>query len=288
MQIETIWESPDGLGEGPIWHADEQVLYWLDILKPSLKRLNPATGEYREWPIPEHIGSVVPRAQGGLVATMGNRVVAIDMPSGTISTLVEVPQWRDDIRMNDGKCDRKGRYWFGVANLSVEDPKGRLYRLDPDGTLTQMEEKITISNGLGWSPDNKKFYYTDGLKYRIYQYDYDLERGDISNRQTFIQLDKTPIEPDGLTVDSEGYVWDAQWNSWKILRYSPDGKMSMEIEMPVQRPTSCIFGGPNLDILYVTSSSQNLGEDSVLPPPAGGLFAIDVGVRGLPEPAFTG
>jgi len=288
MQIETIWESPDGLGEGPLWHAGEQVLYWLDILKPVLKRLDPATGEYQEWPIPEHIGSVVPRAQGGLVATMGNRVVAIDMPSGNISTLVEVPHWRDDIRMNDGKCDRKGRYWFGVANLSVEDPKGRLYRLDPDGTLTQMEEKITISNGLGWSPDNKKFYYTDGLKYRIYQYDYDLESGALSNRETFIQLDKTPIEPDGLTVDSEGYIWDAQWNSWKIFRYAPDGKMAMAIDMPVQRPTSCIFGGPNLDILYVTSSSQNIGEDKALPPPAGGLFAINVGVRGLPEPTFAG
>lgn len=288
MQIDMIWESPDALGEGPIWHVGEQALYWLDIVKPSLQRLDPATGEYREWPMPESIGSLVPGAKGGLVATMGNRVVAIDMPSGAISTLIEVPNWRDDIRMNNGKCDRQGRYWFGVANLDVENPKGRLYRFDSDGTLTQMEDKITISNGLGWSPDNKTFYYTDGLKYRIYQYDYDLESGAISNRKPFVQLPKSPIEPDGLTVDSEGYVWEAQWNSWKIFRYAPDGKLALEIDMPVQRPTSCIFGGPNLDILYVTSSSQNMGEDEPLSPPAGGLFAIDAGVRGLPEPAFAG
>ena len=177
-------------GRSGMW--GEQVLYWLDILKPSLQRLDPTTGEYREWPIPEHIGSVVPRAKGGLLATMGDKVIAIDMPSGNISTLIQVPNWRDDIRMNDGKCDRKGRYWFGVANLDVDDPKGRLYRLDPDGTLTQMEEKITISNGLGWSPDNKTFYYTDGLKYCIYQYDFNLESGGIVNRKTFLQLEKKP------------------------------------------------------------------------------------------------
>ena len=288
MKINKIWQGPDALGEGPIWHANEKVLYWLDVCKPSLQRLDPATNDYHEWPMPEHIGSVVPRAQGGLVATMGNRVVAIDMPAGTISTLIKVPHWRDDIHMNDGKCDRNGRYWFGVANLDIADPKGRLYRLDPDGTLTQMEQHMTISNGLGWSPDNKTFYYTDGLKYRIYQYEYDLASGAISNRKTFVQLQKSPIEPDGLTVDSEGYVWEAQWNSWKIFRYAPDGKIAQTIDMPVQRPTSCMFGGSNLDTLYVTSSSQNIGEDNTLPPPAGALFAINVGVRGLPEPAFNG
>ena len=288
MKITTVFTGPDGLGEGPMWHVGEQALYWLDILKPSLQRLDPKTGDYQQWVLPDHVGSVVLRASGGLVATVGDRVVSLEMPSGKISTLVKIPNWRDDIRMNDGKCDRRGRFWFGVANLEVENPKGRLYRLDPNGTLTQMEEKITISNGLGWSPDNKIFYYTDGLKYRIYQYHFDLIKGELSHRKIFVQLEKSPIEPDGLTVDSEGYVWDAQWNSATIFRYAPNGKLAMTIDMPVPRPTSCIFGGPHLDILYVTSSSQNIGEPKKLLPPSGALFAVHVPARGLPEPAFGG
>jgi len=286
MNINTVWLGPNALGEGPMWHAQEQALYWIDIAKPSLHRLDPISSNYQQWPMPDFIGSVVPYAKGGVVVTVGDSVLRVDTPSGKLTTIAKIPNWRDDLRMNDGKCDRQGRFWIGVANLDVENPKGGLYRLDPDGTITQMEEKITISNGLGWSPDDKIFYYTDGLKYRIYQYDFDSANGRISNRRTFVQLDKTPIEPDGLTVDSEGGVWEAQWNSWKLFRYAPDGSTLLEIELPVQRPTSCIFGGPNLDTLYVTSCSCAMGETDLLPAPAGAVFSIDVGVKGLPEPAF--
>ncbi|ACJ17618.1 CBU_1789 family Dot/Icm type IV secretion system effector [Coxiella burnetii] len=288
MNIEIIWQGQNALGEGPMWHPYENVLYWIDIAKPSLHRLNPVTGHYHQWKMPDFIGAVVPRESGGVIITVGNAVFAVQIPSGKMTQLAAIEPWSDELRMNDGKCDRQGRFWIGVANLDTENPKGGLYRLDPDGTLIKMEEGITISNGLGWSPDNKIFYYTDGLKYCIYQYDFDLEKGTIANRRPFVQLKKSPIEPDGLTVDSEGYVWEAQWNSGKIFRYAPNGEVDRVIEMPVKRPTSCIFGGANLDRLYITSCSQGIGEAKTLPPPAGAVFAINVGVRGLPEPAFVG
>lgn len=288
MNIETIWNGPNALGEGPMWHPQEKVLYWIDIAKPSLHRLNPVTGDYQHWEMPDFIGSVVPREKGGVVVTVGNAVFTVEIPSGNMEKIAAIKPWNDELRMNDGKCDRRGRFWIGVANLDVKNPKGGLYRLDPDGKITQMEAGITISNGLGFSPDDKTFYYTDGLKYCIYQYDFDLKKGTISNRRPFVQLKKSPIEPDGLTVDSEGYVWEAQWNSGKIFRYSPDGKEDKVIDMPVKRPTSCIFGGPNLDRLYVTSCSQSIGETTTLSPPAGAVFAIDVDVKGFPEPSFAG
>jgi sugar lactone lactonase YvrE len=278
----------NALGEGPMWHPHENVLYWIDLVRHTLHRLNPQTKAYQQWQLDEPIGAVVPRAMGGLVATVGNKVVAISLPSLRITPLAEVSPWSKTVYMNDGKCDRLGRFWFGVASRDVENPAGSLYRLNPDGALLQMETEITISNGLGFSPDNKKFYYTDGLKYRIYQYDFDLKNGLLRNRKIFLQLEKSAIEPDGLTVDSEGNVWEAQWQSGKIFCYAPDGKEIQTIAMPVSRPTSCIFGGANLDILYVTSCSQENDNAPTLPSPAGSLFAIKIGVKGLSEPAFAG
>lgn len=288
MKVDILWRGINSLGESPMWHVAEQAFYWIDIVNPSLHRLNLTSGDYQHWEMDDYIGAVVPREEGGVIVTVGNKILSVDISSGELTTIAAIEPWSKDIRMNDGKCDRQGRLWIGVASTDTENPKGGLFRLDPDGKLTQMEDKITISNGLGWSPDDKTFYYTDGLKYRIYQYDFDIDSGSITNRRVFLQLDKSAIEPDGLTVDSEGYIWEAQWNSWKIFRYAPDGTLSDEITMPVKRPTSCIFGGPNLDVLYVTSCSRAIGESERLSPPAGNVFAIEVGVKGLPEPAFAG
>lgn len=295
IDLEIIWFGSDALsqeanalGEGPMWHVKEQALYWIDIAKCLLWRLDTTTHECQFWKMEDYIGAVVPRASGGVVVTVGNKVLALDLPAGKTTQLAEITPWNKRLRLNDGKCDQMGRFWMGVADFQKENPQGGLYRLDPDGCLTQMEEGITISNGLGWSPDNKAFYYTDGLRYCIYEYDFDLQKGSLSNRRIFVQLDETPVEPDGLTIDTQGYVWQAHWNAGKVFRYSPNGHQDRAISLPVKRPTSCIFGGPNLDILYVTSCSQGIGETEVLPYPAGALFALDVGVTGRAEPAFAG
>lgn len=288
MKIECIWRGPNALGEGPMWHSQEEALYWVDIENPSLHRLIPKTQHYQRWEMSDYIGAVVPRKKGGVVVTVGNKVFGMDIPSGKMTPLAEIKPWDNTVRMNDGKCDRRGRFWVGVAHFDPENPKGGLYRLDRNGALTQMEHSITISNGLGWSPDNKIFYYTDGLRYCIYQYDFDLDTGSLSNRRVFVQLEKSPIEPDGLTVDAEGFVWQAQWNGGRIVRYAPNGQVDQVVDMPVTRPTSCIFGGPNYDILYVTTCSRGIGEKEILPEPAGALFAIYPGVKGIPEPEFSG
>jgi sugar lactone lactonase YvrE len=155
--------------------------------------------------------------------------------------------------------------------------------------LQIMETGLTISNGIGWSPDNKTMYFTDSMPRTIYAYDFDPITGAIENRRSFIHTPDEPGVPDGLTVDSEGFIWSARWDGWKITRYDPDGKLEREIEVSAQRPTSCTFGGPDLDELYVTSASVGMDwMDRVKQPAAGNLFRIRVDVKGLPEPKFAG
>jgi sugar lactone lactonase YvrE len=288
MVVKRVGQFINALGEGPLWHPQEKVLYWIDLALNTLHRLQPETEAYQTWQLPDQVGAIVPRASGGLIATLGNKVVALTLPALQITTLAEITPWHADTVMNDGKCDRRGRFWFGIAHWDTENPQGGLYRLDPNGQLTQMERGITISNGLGFSPDNKKFYYTDGLRYCVYQYDFKLATGVIKNRKVFLQFEESQCQPDGLTVDSEGYIWQAVWNSGKIFRYAPNSELDQIINMPVTRPTSCIFGGEHLNILYITSASRDRQETQSLPAPAGGLFAIETNVIGLPEPAFAG
>lgn len=288
MQINCIWKGPAALGEGPVWHVKEKSLYWVDIAEPRLHRL-PVNGDYQSWELPDIIGAIAPRAAGGLIGGVGGNLVIIEcFPFFQMTRIKEVLPKGSLLRFNDGKCDRKGRFWVGVASVDLENPKGGLFCLDLDGSLKQIETGITISNGLGFSPDDKHFYYTDGLRYTVYRYNFDLNSGKLSNRHAFITLPKGVIEPDGLTVDSEGCIWEAQWNSGHIFRFSPNGQLDRKIKMPVKRPTSCMFGLETLDVLYVTSCSRGLDETKVLPPPAGAVFALDVGVKGLPEPMFLG
>lgn len=285
-EINIIWSGPADLGEGPMWHAKEHALYWIDIAAHHIHRFDWEKKQHQQWKMPDLIGALVVCQAGGLIAAIGNEIMHFDTTTEKLESICEIfPKHRTDLRPNDGKCDRAGRFWVGVANLDVHHPKGGLFCLDK-GKLTQHESGITISNGLGFSPDDKIFYYTDGLKQRIYQYDFDLVKGTISHRRLFVQLDQGDIYPDGLTVDSEGYLWEAQWNASHIVRYSPEGKRDRLIEMPTARPTSCIFGGTDLKTLFVTTASKDINETTRLPKPAGAVFAITVDVAGLLEPAY--
>lgn len=296
MQLDTkihtpiFSKRPDLLGEGPIWHPVENKLYWIDIVKHTINTFDPKKNNYQTWVFDNYVGAVVPRKKGGLLVAADRDIFHLNTDTGekTILHHKVIDQCRVDYRFNDGKCDRFGRFWVGVASVDTENPAGGLYCLDLDGSITQKEKAVTISNGLGWSPDNKIFYYTDGLRYCVYQYDFDIETGNINNRRVFLQLKKSPIEPDGLTVDSKGNVWQAQWNSHKIFCYRPDGVLIKAIEMPVERPTSCIFGGENYSTLFITSCSKAMGETESKPVPAGAIFAVNVGAIGLPEPMYGG
>jgi sugar lactone lactonase YvrE len=216
--------------------------------------------------------------------------MTFDDATKRLSLLCHPEADRPGNRYNDGKCDRMGRLWVGSLDMGTAANRGNLFRVDPDGNWKKMDTGFTVANGLGWSPDNKRMYFTDSTRRTIYVYDFDLLSGNIANRRNFITLRANEGTPDGLTVDEEGCLWVAVWDAWRVSRYSPQGEELLRIRMPVPRPTSCCFGGPDLDTLYVTSASVRLNEDALRAAPlSGSLFAIKIpGVRGLPETTFAG
>ncbi|HTN64541.1 MAG TPA: SMP-30/gluconolactonase/LRE family protein [Devosia sp.] len=277
------------LGEGPHWSARDGKLYFVDILAPAVHTGDPVKGTYTSLAVPELVGFVIPRTRGGFVAAMHGEIRGLDLPSGSISTIARPEADRPGNRFNDGKCDRKGRLWAGTLAIDAAPDQGRLWRLDPDGRTYEMDRGFHVSNGLGWSPDDKTFYFTDTAKQTIYAYDFDLESGSIGNRRVFVTVPESEGKPDGLTVDSEGFIWSAHWDGWCVTRYDPEGKVERVINLPVPRPTSCVFGGPDLQTLFVTTARIRLSAAQLADAPlSGSVFAIDTGIKGLLDPMFAG
>jgi sugar lactone lactonase YvrE/DNA-binding IclR family transcriptional regulator len=277
------------LGEGPTWLPTERKLIFADILAPAIIVSDPRDGSFQTHAMPELVSAVVPRRRGGVLAAMQSGLKAVDLASGA-TTLIAAPEAdKPGNRFNDGKCDRRGRFWGGTLAIDTTPGHGSLYRLDPDGRCVVMDTGFHVSNGLGWSPDDRRFYFTDSGVKRIYVYDFDAERGEISNRRTFVQVPDGVGVPDGLAVDAEGFVWSAHWDGWCITRYDPDGHVDRVINLPVPRPTSCAFGGPDLSTLYITSARIRLSAQQLAAAPlSGSVFAFQAGVKGLPETPFAG
>jgi len=212
---------------------------------------------------------------------------SLDLNSGEITQISDPEPDLPLNRFNDGKVDRAGRLWAGSMDNKCSGPVGSLYRLDPSGQVLRMASDFICSNGLGWSPDNRTMYFTDSMVRTIWAYEFDLDSGELGERRVFARLSDTDGVPDGLTVDSEGFVWSAIWDGWRVVRYCPEGAIDKEIPMPVQRPSSCMFGGRDLKTLFITSACVELGWNSLKGGPlAGALFAMDCEVGGLPEPTF--
>lgn len=288
MEAISIINSQDTLGEGPVWSGQEQALYWIDIKAPSIQRWVPATGAHDTWAMPAEIGCFSLREQGGAVVALQTGIAFYDFDAKHLEPIIDPEADKPSNRFNDGKCDRRGRFWTGTMDNEEKDfTLGALYRINPDRGVTKVRAQVGISNGLGWSPDNKVMYYADSPAKVIYAFDFDIETGEARNERIFAEI----IEgvPDGLTVDSEGYVWNAQWDAWRVTRYAPDGTVDRIVRMPVQRPTSCMFGGPDLKDLFVTSASIHLTPSQKhQQPEAGNVFAVKTDVAGLPEPRFAG
>jgi L-arabinonolactonase len=268
-------EGRDALGEGPWWDVARQRLWWVDIRG---RRIRNATldGVERE-PIvtPSEVGFAIPDAAGGVVAGLADGLVRFE-PGRVERSLWSAPHDSTAIRINDGKTDRRGRVWFGTMHRAETAPVGSLFRR-AGGSTTNLLDGITTSNGLGWSPDSSIFYYTDSMARTIWAFDYDPDSGDISNRRVFTT--DQGYYPDGLTVDSSGAVWAAKWNGGRIVRYRPDGTVDHTIELPVRKPTSLSFSGPQLDVLAVTSANIEEGDGEL----AGSVFLLDVGATGIAE-----
>jgi sugar lactone lactonase YvrE len=288
--IENVFKSQNKLGEGPLWNVAEQALYWLDIRQNQVERYQPEQGLHQTTTLDLAITVLGLREQGGFVFA-SNRGFGFWDGSSRLYDLVGNPE--DDKpynRFNDGSVDPVGRFWAGTMYEGPEVdevPEGRLYRLDSNHRINVMETGLTISNGIDWSPDHRTMYLADTLRRTIYAYDYDPTSGEIANRRVFIQTEDTQGLPDGLTVDSQGFVWSASWGGWKVCRFDPQGRLERTIRMPVEYPTSMEFGGKDLKDLYITSAWTALSEEQRhAQPEAGDLFRIRLDISGLPAYRF--
>lgn len=285
-EVERVLRIGNRLGEGSLWSVDEGVLYWVDIEGNRLYRFRPADGTLESFDTGLPVGALGLRASGGLVMATKNGFAFWDPHTLSLTFIADPEADKPEARFNDGAVDRRGRFWAGTL---APGATSSLYRLDPDLTVHTMETGITASNGIGWSPDNRTMYFTDTRRKTIYAYDFDVATGHISNRRSFVFTPDEEGVPDGLAVDSEGFIWSARWGGWKVSRYDPSGKLEREVRLPVQYPTSCAFGGDRLDELYVTSARTRVSEEQIREQPfAGDLFRLKTGTRGLPEPKFAG
>ena len=284
--LQHIFGAQNHLGEGPLWDPIEQALYWVDVEAGQYHRLDPASGAHQVVTVGGMVGVLALREQGGMVLATDHGFAFWDPVTLNLTRIGDPEADKPQARFNDGSVDRAGRFWAGTLGDGCNN---NLYRLDPDGTIHRMDTGICVSNGIAWSPDNRVMYYTDSDPCRIYAYDFDLTTGTIENRRVFIDSSGQSGVPDGLTVDSQGFLWSARWDGWRIERYDPQGKLERSIPMPVQRPTSVMLGGPGLDTLYITSARMEFTpEELTRQPLAGDLFAVQVEVKGLPESRFAG
>jgi sugar lactone lactonase YvrE len=274
------------LGEGPLWNSEESALYWVDIERGAYQCYHPDSGQVERVEIGLSLGVMRLRQSGGMVMATGNGFQFWDPAKKELTPIVNPEPSKTGARLNDGMIDPQGRFWAGTL---ASDDSSALYRLDPDLSLHKMEIGIGISNGLGWSLDGQTLYYTDSRKRVIYAYDFDGASGEIANRQDFIFTPDEPGTPDGLAVDSLGFIWSARWGGWKISRYDPTGKLEREIQLPVEFPTSVAFGGLGLEDLYITSAWMELGDARKDTQPwSGDLFVMPAPTPGLPERKFAG
>ena len=275
--IEVIAAYGSVTGEGPLWHPDEQRLYWVDIPEGKLYRYDPATDTHEQCYEGRPIGGFTFEADGALLLFRDQGTVTRWADGETRTVVEEIPDERDT-RFNDVVADPEGRVFAGT--MPTEDRLGRLYRFDPDGSYTLVEDDLDIPNGMDFTPDRTGMYFSVSEEHRVYRYDYDASSGMLANRTTFLDLDGPAIS-DGLTVDSEGFVWVARWNGGRVERYAPDGELVRTIEVPAERPSSVAFGGPNYEDLYITSArGEGIEEYGDL---AGALFRTHPEVGGRPE-----
>jgi sugar lactone lactonase YvrE/DNA-binding IclR family transcriptional regulator len=287
--VEVAVRAEALLGEGPLWSAREGRLLWVDILAPAIHLSDPVTGEDRVVAVDEMVAALAPRAGGGFVAAARSGLRGFD---GTALGEVLAAPIADSaaLRLNDATCDAAGRVWVGSLALDSTPDAGALHRLDPNGAAHTMQAGLHVPNGLGFSPDNTRLYLADSARRRVDVFDFDLATGAIANRRPFVTFAEAEGVPDGLTVDQQGGVWIALWDGWRVARYAPDGRLDRVVHLPVPRPTSCCFGGPDLGRLYVTSARVRLSAAQLAEAPlSGSVFALDPGgARGLPEHAFRG
>jgi sugar lactone lactonase YvrE len=277
------------LGEGPLWDDRRQCLLFVDIMRGHVHEFHPDSGRHRVIEIGLPVGAIALTERGDWVAAAADGFYRVDPKTGTTTLVAEVEADQPENRMNDGYVDARGRFWAGTMGMGGRRERGSLYRLDTDGTVRRMLSRVSISNGIDWSPDGRTMYYIDLALGRVDQFDFEPAKGSIDNRRLFVDIPIDVGYPDGLIVDAEGYVWVALWEGGAVHRYAPDGRLHLVVPVPASQTTKCAFGGPNLDDLYITTAWIGLDAAARAEQPlAGGLFRVKPGVCGRTANRFGG
>lgn len=276
------------LGEGPVWVARERALYWLDIAGCRIHRLDPANGNAKSAPTPFRVTALAARASGGFVGASEHGFVLIDAELSRFDIFADPEPELPGNRFNDGKVDGQGRFWAGTMDDAEQAATGVLYRLDAELRVSCHDEGYRVTNGPTFSPDGAWMYHTDSAAQTVYRFAVGAD-GEPFGRNVFLKFEEGDGFPDGMTTDAVGNLWIAFWDGWCLRQVSPSGDILRKIDLPVQRPTSCTFGGRLLDTLFVTSASKGLDEAALARQPlAGSLFAIPGLGEGVPMPPFAG
>jgi sugar lactone lactonase YvrE len=287
--VTCVLDARAQLGECPVWSAQEQALYWVDIHAPALHLLDPATGATRTWPVPSRIGSFGLRETGGAVVALVDGFHLLDLDTGELSFLVG-PEHVPGTRFNDGKVSPDGRFWAGTMDEeSLSRPVAALYRLDPDHSLHRMVDDLVVSNGLAWTADGRTMFHSDSKGPVIWAYDHDPDHGTLSGRREVARPTEEIGRPDGAAADEKGFYWSAGISAGVLNRWSPDGRLDRSIPLPCSNPTAPCFGGPDMRTIFVTSLRHGVAPDVLAAKPlSGGIFAVRVDVPGVPIGRFRG
>ncbi|MBB4795939.1 SMP-30/gluconolactonase/LRE family protein [Streptomyces nodosus] len=284
-----VLRTGDQLGEGPAWDGVRGELLWVDILRGRLHRYTPATGEFSHRQFGHAVSAVLPRAGGGLAVAAHHGVLLLDA-DGEVERTITVPGEPGSNRLGDAGVDPAGRLWFGTLDAEMLPGRGALHRLAPGSSVPErVLDRTSVANGIGWSPDGSRMYFVDSATRRIDVLDFDPATGEARDRRPWVSIEDEAGVPDGLAVDAEGGVWVALWRGGQIRRYDAGARHDATLPLPVRQVTSCAFGGPALDRLYVTTGRVEMdGRRLAAEPDAGAVFAADVGVCGRPVPPYPG
>ena len=273
----------DKLGEGTLWSARDNAVYWTDIIAPALNRLSLADGSIDRWAMPEPIGWVAERQAGGFITGLQSGFARLMLDPLAIEPFGDPEQHLPGNRMNDGKADADGCIWCGTMDMAEQEDSGAFYRLDPDGRWIQMDRGYRVPNGPAFSPCGNWLYHTDSARQTVFRFAR-TEGGGLSHREVFIQFGDADGYPDGMTVDADGHLWIAHWGGSRVSRFTPEGKLDRAIPLPAQQVTNICFAGAGLNRMFVSSAAVGLPDSEY----DGGLFEVDAGVKGLPTPLFAG
>ena len=285
--MQCIAQAECVLGEGPVWVEREKALYWVDIVGEKLFRWSEAGGTKRI-DVERAVTAIAPRQSGGWVAGMKSGAIGLLHAGFAIERELALGGEPQTNRTNDGKIDREGRFWVGTMDGREREASGSLFRLGSSGGVDRLDQGYRVTNGPAFSRDGRTLYHTDSALQTIYAFDLDGD-GELGERRVFRRFSEGEGYPDGMTVDAEDCLWVAFWDGWCVRRIDPSGTILEEIAVPVQRPTSCAFGGTDMRSLFITSARRDLDEEALAgQPDAGGVFMADVGVTGIAELPFAG